>query len=229
MRKLCLAACLFAVLTLPQMVRAQSVTLTFDEAPGGAAIPIPVTNPAAAGGTSPFLSFNGVTFDFRVGGLLSADARYGALGPGNFTFLDGRVLEGDAGGILTLGFAAPTSFLSFGIGLSSLSSLAPAARVTLFDAASQLLGDFSINTQNLVGVSEAQFRYEGALVSQAVIDFNEAALPPVPRRFALDNLAFQPIPEPTSLALVGMGLAGTVVFTRKRRKALSGSAGGRQG
>jgi hypothetical protein len=66
--------------------RAQStpITLQFNE--------LPAQTPVNG------VSVLGVTFGFQVGGLPSTDARYNVGGPGNITFLQGTVLEGNASG-----------------------------------------------------------------------------------------------------------------------------------
>lgn len=200
MKKRCLVACLFIILGLSSAASADPITLTFNEL---------TTRPVQG------LTFSGVTFGFTVGGLASQDAVYNRPGPGSLTFVQGAVLEGDANGVLTLNFAAPTSVLRFGIALTTMNNLTPGFTVQLFDPASQLLGVFSVNTTPLISFSEGQFNYSGALVGRAVIDFNENF--PGIRRFALDNLTIDPVPEPATLLLLGTGLAGVGAAVRQSR------------
>ncbi len=223
MKNLMMLLCITLVIVFSHVTAsADPITLTFDEVPPGL---VSVTNPTAPMGTSPFLTTRGITFEFRVGGLLSADARYGANGPGAFTFVQGNVLEGDAAGILTLNFVVPTSQFQFGIGLTSPNNLAPGLTVELFDSALQSLGVNSINTNRISTspLSEGTFSYAGTPISRAVLNFNEGALA-FPRRFALDNLTVNPIPEPTTMILLSTGLAG-LAARRSRRKAAHSAQG----
>ncbi len=137
------------------------------------------------------LAVDGVTFGFDVGGSPSGDAVFGGLdlSPFPFTHLDGLALEGSASGTLTLEFAIPTSFLSFGL---SLNGTAPSpvfgATVSLFDAADNLIGTF------LVDVLEEQF------FPEALFEYQVAA-----------------VPVPAALPLLVAGLAGLGVLRIRRR------------
>ncbi len=220
MRKLILSlsVCCMCVLSGVTAAQADSFTLTFDETPPGT---VSITNPTPAAGVSPFLSFRGITFGFQASsGLLSADARYGATGPGNFTAVQGRVLEGDATGILTLNFDVPTRLLNFGVGLTSPNNLAPGFTVELFNPSLSSLGITNVNTTRLstLPLSEGLFSYTGAPISRAVINFNDALLTSAPRRFALDNLTADPIPEPATMVLLSIGLAGVAASIRRHRR-----------
>ena len=197
MKRLGLIVGVLFALAAPGQAWADPVTLTFSEL---------TTQPVNG------LSFMGVTFGFQVGGLSSADARYNAEGPGLLTFIQDASLEGTTTGVLMLDFAAQTPILRFGVALSSLNALAPGISVQLFDASLQPLGVLTLDTSPLLTFSEGQFSYLGAPIRRAVITFNAAGA-----RFAVDNLTFEPVPEPASLVLFGIGLAG-LVASRKRRK-----------
>lgn len=179
---------------------ASATTLLFDELPSQ-----PVDG----------LSISGVTFGFEVGGSPSSDATYNVdLGIGPTAYLSDPVLEGDATGLLTLLFAAPTPQLSFGLGLLAGTDFMPGALVSLYDNSNALLDSIGINTLANMGISEGLFDYANPLgVSKAVIDFDDTA-----GRFALDNLTFgataaSPVPEGGStLVHLGAALFGLAVL-----------------
>ncbi len=179
---------------------AQAVTFTFDELPFQ-----PVDN----------LSFQGVTFDFKVDGFDSTDARYGASGPGATPFVQDPSLEGNAAGILTLDFATAISTLQFGVALNTSASLTPGFTVELFNSALTSLGITSVNTTSAAGpfgYTDGLFSYSGTPATRAVINFNETIA--FADRFALDNLIYEPaistpVPEPGSLTgLLALGAFG---------------------
>ncbi len=172
-------------------------TLTFDELP---------TQPVDG------LSYNGITFGFKVGGSPSTDAIYNGIGPGNLTYLQDPSLEGTTAGILTLDFSTPTDQLEFGVALNSYNPVTMAYVVRLYDSSYSLIGHFIENTSPLVLWTEGQFTYSGTRVRRAVIGFNDNAA----NRFALDNLTINPIPAPGAVLLGSFGL-GLVNWLRRRR------------
>jgi hypothetical protein len=198
MKKL-VAICMLVGLFSTGAVNA-AVTLTFDELPMQ-----PVDG----------LSYNGITFGFRVGGYSSTDATYNGVGPGDLVYLQGTTLEGTTAGILTLDFETPTDVLEFGVALNSYEAVSPAYVVRLYDPSYTPIDTIYGNTSPLVLWSEGQFTYSGTTVGRAVIGFNEQAV----SRFALDNLTFNPgnsIPAPGAVFLGGFGL-GLVNWLRRRR------------
>jgi hypothetical protein len=177
-----------------------AVTLTFDELPT-----------QAVNG----LSYNGITFGFKVGGYSSTDAVYNGIGPENLVYLDDPTLEGTTAGILTLDFDKPTDLLKFGVALNSYYTETPAYLVKLYDSSSTLIGSFLENTSPLFRWSEGQFIYSGAEISRVIISFNQEAA----SRFALDNLTYNPtnsIPAPGAVLLGSFGM-GLVNWLRRRK------------
>lgn len=214
MKKILLLAAAFAV-----AAPACAVTLTFDEL---------ATQPVQG------LSNNGVNFGYAIGTQTSQDAVYNRVGPTGSRVISGAALEGDARGVLTLNFASPTPVLSFGVALTSPSSLTPGLTVRLLGPGAQAISTQTLNTTAAGSLSEGSFNFSGALLSSAVIDFNEGALAN-PFRFAIDNLTVLPgtslpgtgtgptpgtgtgnaVPAPPVTALAAIGLLA-MGFVRKR-------------
>jgi hypothetical protein len=196
MMKKLITICILLVLMSAGAANA-AFTLTFDELP---------TQPVDG------LSYNGITFGFKVGGSPSTDAIYNGIGPGNLTYLQDPSLEGTTAGILTLDFSTPTDQLEFGVALNSYNPVTMAYVVRLYDSSYSLIGHFIENTSPLVLWTEGQFTYSGTRVRRAVIGFNDNAA----NRFALDNLTINPIPAPGAVLLGSFGL-GLVNWLRRRR------------
>lgn len=191
-RRIVQLVCIFAVqagvaLGFAASAQASPLTLTFDEI----ATPVP-------GG----IESNGVTFSLEVGMAPSNDLTYGHSGLGDLTFVQGKVLEGDAAGVLTIDFSQPTDIVEFGLAINTITT--PdfhAADVELFDTSLQSLGVTPLLTSSLLTFSEGSFAYSGPDVMRVVIDFDDA-IPALPPRFAIDNLTFEPgvaAPEPVPL------------------------------
>jgi PEP-CTERM motif len=186
-------ALLTAMTLFSLAANARAVTLTFGELPFQ-----PVDN----------LSFSGVTFDFKIGGVDSLDANYNSGGPGTVTFIQDPSLEGNSSGVLRMDFATPTPILSFGVAESTPVTLAPGFVVDLFGASLAPIGTYPITTLPLIIFTEGSFSYAGVPVSRALVTFTPSA-----GRFALDNLHF--VPEPSSLAFAAFGGLGFLGYYRR--------------
>lgn len=195
MKKL-IAICVLSVLMSAGAANA-AVTLTFDE----------LSKQPVDG-----LSYNGITFGFKVNWVPSTDAVYNDIGPGILTYLQDTTLEGTTAGVLTFDFANPTDQLDFGIALNSYYAVPTAYVVKLYDSTYTPIGTFTGGTSPLVNWSEGQFTYSGTRVRRAVIGFNNQAA----SRFAIDNLTINPIPAPGAVLLGSFGL-GLVNWLRRRR------------
>jgi hypothetical protein len=184
---------LLLVMALSQ--QAHAVLLTFDEMED-----TPVVG----------LTAQGVIFGFKVNGLDSTDAAYGSGGPGDAVYVQDPSLEGDAMGVLTLDFEVAVDQIQFGMALSADDGLDHYFTVELFDGSLASMGVTSVATSFIQDFHEALFTYGGPAVKRAVIDFDETP----PMRFAMDNLSFNPVPEPTTICLLGLG---GLMFGRKRK------------
>ena len=153
------------------------------------------------------LSFQGVKFGYNLENTNSPDAYYHSYGPGSLDMIDDPSLTGNSAGILILTFDQPTPILQFGAALNTGNPLSPGFTVELFDEGLNSIGISSVDTipaTGVLGFSEALFLHSGTLVLRAFIDFADA-----PGSFALDNLTYHPIPEPTSLL---MGILGILML-----------------
>ena len=140
------------------------------------------------------LTVGEVTFGYAGG----ARADYDSGGPGTTSFVDDPSIEGDAGGILSLAFATPTTTLSFGIALSDPFGPGIGAVVELFDAGGASLGVFDFLVDD---------------------DPDPSALF-VGGRFEATGASV--IPVPASLPLVLTGLAGMALAARRRSRGAQG-------
>jgi len=159
---------------------------------------------------------DGVEFDFKIDGIDATDAYVGSYGPGQLETISDPSLTGAATGELTMQFDLPTSQLEFAVALATGEMLSPGFTVNLYNAESQTLGEYPVTTTRRidgVSFSEGVFRYEGAPISRAVVQFAEGQ-----RDFALDNIAYV-VPEPTSLAV--FLLPAFAILARARRSKLS--------
>ena len=158
------------------------------------------------------LSFNGVAFDFRVDGVSSTEAHFASFaGSLDLTTISDPSLVGVSTGELQLEFDYPTSLLQFGAALSTADALNPGYTVELFDASSQSLGVFPVNTTAMGGelsFSEAMFSYNGAPAVRAIVDFADE-----PGSFALDNLIYE-VPEPRAVGLFLCGVLAIGLIAR---------------
>jgi hypothetical protein len=161
-----------------------TVVLTFDQETGGLKHGSPIRG----------VSLSGVTFDFTRDGLASIDALYGGVihrTPGAprrvLTFVQEPAIEGNAQGVLTMTFAAPTAELRFGIARSTTGA---SAAVSLSDDKGRLISTTQVPLTTSGAVSEGVFSFSappGRPVKRAVVSFPNAA---INTRFAIDNLTF---------------------------------------
>jgi len=164
------------------------------------------------------LAYTGVAFDFKIGGADSPEAFYNSFGPGTLTYVDDPSLTGDSAGVLTLDFDIPTLVVEFGMAVNTADALSPGFRVELFSPSLTSLGETPVDvfpTLGALGFSENRFEYAGGPISRVVIRFDHQ-----PGSFALDNLTYLPIPEPSTFSLSGAVLLSLAVRRRRRAQNL---------
>ncbi len=152
-------------------------------------------------------------------------------------FLQFPALQGVLGDTVTLDFAIPVFGISYGVGQSTAVPVANATTMTLFDAASNLIGTFSGDLSDLgFGFIEGTNQGISAVpIARAVIVQNNAGA----QFFAIDNLVYLPIPPLTAAAgmpspafgvsqpaIVGQGLSSSATdMIRNRWLSVMGDAG----
>ncbi len=159
-------------------------------------------------------SLQGVTFGFKVAGLDSPDATYGAsIAPtGAFQNLSSPVLEGNAAGILNIDFESPATNLSFAVARFATTDVPNGVRVSLFDSSLNLISTSSVNLLRTQLGPEGLFSYTGTTgVRRVRLDFTTVSAAAGGDRFAIDNLAYtlgspsNPIPFGGDTLLGGAG------------------------
>jgi hypothetical protein len=149
------------------------------------------------------VSLFGVTFDFKISGVDSTDARFNAGGPGVTTYTSDPGLEGNLAGVLAMDFSSSVGFLQFGTAIS-VNLPNDALTVRLFDG--NTLVSTTIMDLALGGYSfpSGQFTYNGSGIDRAELDFNVSS-----GRFLVDNVRFDSVPDSGSS---GMSLVVGVLF-----------------
>jgi hypothetical protein len=158
------------------------------------------------------VSLSGVTFGFSGTGGFYPMALFGATEPsyGSSALMNAPWAIGGTSGELTLQFSAAVFSLSFDVGLTSSATLPSGFSVRLYYGNGSR-GTFNMPTEPLMSgpfaFSEGHFSYSGAAITSAKVAFDATTA----ENFALDNLNFTIVPEPTVLNLLLAGL-GMVSF-----------------
>lgn len=177
-------------------------------------------------------SLQGVTFGFKVAGLESADATFGAsIAPtGTFQNLSSPVLEGNAAGILNIDFESPATNLSFAVARFANTDVLNGVRVSLFDSSLNLISTMPLNLAITQVGPEGLFSYTGTTgVRRVRLDFTTVSQTVGGDRFAIDNLAYTLGSPSNPIAFGGDTLLGgadnDTLLGRDGNDLLNGGAG----
>jgi len=172
-------------------------------------------------------------FGFRISGLPSPEfGEINATYPGIFqTFSAPRLFTALGSNIITVFFYVPgtsTPALTSGFGAVFTDvDLANTTTLRFFDFNNNSLGVFSVPTANN-GLSFLGASFGSAIVRSVIITSGNVRLGRNDQNgntidvVAMDDFIYgepQPTPEPTTMILLGTGLAGVAAAVRKRRKA----------
>ena len=150
------------------------------------------------------LAINGVTFSYTVGGVPLNGAIVIGDSPGitNSIFPPNIVSTGNATGVLGIQLSAPVFLLGYGYAVFSTGTLPAATTISVFSGATPL------GSLPYTGMSDP-FYTGGFAGVQSTIAFDRVQVTfnvGETQGFALDNLQFASVPEPSTVWLLTLGL-----------------------
>ncbi|MFA7060786.1 MAG: PEP-CTERM sorting domain-containing protein [Pedobacter sp.] len=177
--------------------------------------------------TSTTFTLNGVTISYDDGG---SGTDFAHVGPSQFTGNSGPELAGiigDTGGKLIFDFTTSATALNIGFTLLEAVSTTPqvsdALIVLYFYDNGNLLGitttpaDFFASDPTAdptLGLASGILAYSGTAFDHAELFFSTEAA----SIFAIENMSYEPVPEPGTIVLLAAGLIGLGVLRFKRQR-----------
>jgi hypothetical protein len=170
-------------------------------------------------------SLDGVTFASSSGFVLRTTFDDRSPSPYSYDFISGNVLQA-AGTGLNISFSAPTDTFSFGAAEDA--TFAPSQmQVQLFGLGNVSLGTFTLNLRRTAlsvsggtnSNSEGLFIAPsvGPITAAQLTNFGDGTADGSQVGWVIDNVTFQPVPEPMSLLLLGTGLVAGSHWRRQLR------------
>lgn len=152
---------------------------------------------------------SGVSFSVDPAGLAS----YGTGFAFGADYVHGAALEMDPGTVLSMRFDLPVNYLEFGALLNDATDFSSRVTVALYTPSGQEALAF-VSPPIFSVLNERQFMYFGDGIVEAVVSFGPSFESFAP--LAIDNLVAQPVPEPTTYALMAAGLLVLGGVARRR-------------
>lgn len=135
-----------------------------------------------------------------------------SFGSGEMVFFGTRGLANEAA-LLFMDFDVPVTSLSLWFGNDSFGDTVEGDTAILRVFLDDVFVGESIVLLNNDGIINQQILFSGALFNRATFDFSTDEVVQT-----IDNIEFTPVPEPTTVALLGIGIVGIVAKIRRRNR-----------